>query len=223
MIRNIGRMPNRWMDRAAVSMRARRFARFAAVVDALPKPLTILDVGGRAAFWAAHGWANRSDVHIVTGNIETQRCEYSNIEPVKLDATNMSCYSDGEFDVVFSNSVIEHLSTWENQVKMANEIRRVAKAYWIQTPNYWFPMEPHFRCIGWQWLPVRIRVAILRRRRCGLRGRTPDLSRAREVVGEVRLLSRRELCRLFPTSRILTERFMGFVKSWIAVEELPFR
>ena len=70
---------------------------------------------------------------------------------------------------------------------------------------------------GAQWLPLRVRVAILRRKRCGWRGRTPDATRARELIAEVRLMTRRELQRAFPEARIEAERLMGLVKSWTAV------
>lgn len=63
---------------------------------------------------------------------------------MKGDATNLSQYSDKSFDIVFSNSVIEHLYTKENQISMAKEVNRVGKNYFIQTPNYWFPIEPHW-------------------------------------------------------------------------------
>lgn len=210
-------LSNDWMGRISKRMRARRFARFAALVEQLPRPLTILDVGGRAAFWAAHGWAGRSDVRVITGNIEPQQREYENIEPIQLDATDMSRFADKSFSLVFSNSVIEHLYTWENQVKMANEIQRVGRAYWVQTPNYWFPMEPHFRIIGWQWLPQAVRTELLRVRRCGWRPRTPQREKARVLVAEVRLLSRREMAVLFPGAAIIAERWAGLAKSWVAV------
>lgn len=206
-----------WMGQISKRMRARRFERFAALAGQLPRPLTILDVGGRAAFWAAHGWADRSDVRIITGNIEAQEREYGNIEPIQLDATDMSQFADKSFSLVFSNSVIEHLYTWDNQVKMANEVQRVGKAYWVQTPNYWFPMEPHFRVLGWQWLPESIRVAILRRRRCGWRGPCTDPDKARLLVQEVRLVGGSAMRALFPQASILAERWCGLTKSWIAV------
>ncbi len=87
----------------------------------------------------------------------------------------------------------------------------------MQTPNYWFPIEPHFQFIGWQWLPESTRVAILRRRKCGWRAKTPDPERARELVREVRLMTKRELQQLFPPARIAPERFVGLTKSWIAI------
>lgn len=122
------RLANDWMGRMSQRMRRRRFAHFAALAERLPRPLTILDVGGRAEFWAAQGWADRTDVRIITGNIEPQRRAYTNIEPLVLDATDMSQFADKSVDLVFSNSVIEHLfcgrtkSRW--RVRCAGSARR---------------------------------------------------------------------------------------------------
>jgi hypothetical protein len=62
-------------------------------------------------------------------------------------------FDDNAFDVAYSNSVIEHVRTWENQVRFAAEIRRVAPRYYVQTPNAAFPIEPHVMGLGIQWLP----------------------------------------------------------------------
>ncbi len=202
-------------------MRAKRFAKFVELTRPLPRPLRILDVGGTVPFWEMHGWAGLPDVHITTVNLTAGQSGYENIECVKGDATNLNQYADGDFDVAFSNSVIEHLFTFESQRAMASEMSRVARMYWVQTPNYWFPMEPHFCFPGWQWLPEPVRVALLRRRGFGFRGRCPDLEAARECVREVRLMTRRELRRLFPDSVIMPERLFGLVKSWIAIRGFP--
>lgn len=55
----------------------------------------------------------------------------------------MKQFQDNEFDAVFSNSVIEHVGDYEAQRQMANEIMRVGKRYFVQTPNFYFPIEPH--------------------------------------------------------------------------------
>jgi hypothetical protein len=80
-----------------------------------------------------------------------------------------------------------------------------AAAYWVQTPNFWFPIEPHFLVPEWQWLPESARVAVLRRRSVGWKPRTSDLEPARREIRETRLLRRRELVQMFPGASLVPE------------------
>jgi len=212
-----GKNPKSFSNR----FRARRFQRFEALAASLPRPLRILDVGGTNEFWENRGWAGRSDVQIFSLNLVAEQRRHENITPLAGDATNLAQFADGSFEVAFSNSVIEHLFTFEQQRCMASEIQRVSKSFWVQTPNYWFPMEPHFHVPGWQWMPLELRIAMIRRWRCGWRGPCPDPVRARELVAEVRLMTGRELQSLFPAATLLSERFCGLVKSWIVVGGFP--
>jgi hypothetical protein len=202
-------------------LRSRRFDRFEKLVGALPRPLRILDVGGTTAFWEQRGWAGRDDIQIVTVNLEAEPPRYANIESRAGDAADLSEFPDGSFDVVFSNSVIEHLFTLENQRKMAREVARLGNAYWVQTPNYWFPVEPHFLFPAWQWLPVGARAWLLQRRRWGWIGPERNRDRALERVREIRLMKRGELRRLFPGGRIWPERVLGLTKSWVVTKGFP--
>ncbi len=216
-------MPNlRWLaddenpESFSNKLRARRFRRFEALVAPMPRPLRILDVGGTNDFWEQRGWAGRTDVQIFSLNHVAEAPRHENIKTLAGDATDLAQFEDRSFDVAFSNSVIEHLFTFENQRRMASEIQRVGKAFWVQTPNFWFPMEPHFQVPGWQWLPLGVRASIVRRWRCGWRGPCPDPTQARRAVEEVRLLTGRELRAIFPGTTLLAERFCGLVKSWTA-------
>jgi len=212
-----------WRDPESFSnrMRARRFERFERLAAPLPRPLRILDVGGTDDMWEGVGWAGREDVSITMLNIDPVESRHANIDSIAGDATDLAQIADGEYDIAFSNSVIEHLFTADAQAAMAREMRRAGRALWLQTPNFWFPVEPHFHFVGWQWLPERARVEILRRRSCGWRTRTPDPDAARELVREVRLMRRAELERLFPGATIVPERFLGTVKSWIVHDGFP--
>lgn len=205
----------------STQMRAKRFEFFKELVAPLPRPLSIIDIGGTPRFWELCGWANRHDVQITIINLKTSVCNHSNIQIKVGDATSLTDYPDQSFDIAFSNSVIEHLFTYEKQASMAREVQRVGRAYWVQTPNYWFPMEPHFQIPGWQWLPMTVRVAIIRRYACGWRGPCPDLDQARKIVKEVRLMTRRELSQLFLGASIKAEHFGGLVKSWIVFDGFP--
>jgi Methyltransferase domain len=143
-----------------------------------------------------------------------------NVEYVLGDGKSVP-YEDGEFDICFSNSTIEHLFTFEGQRAFASEVRRVGREVWVQTPARSFPFEPHWLSPLIHWLPKRLQ------RRLGrnftvygwmLRPTTDDVS---ELVDELRLLSRREMQGLFPDCEIRRERFLGLTKSYIAVRRRP--
>jgi len=202
-------------------MRSRRFSLFERLCRPLARPLRIIDIGGTQEFWEQRGWAGRPGVDITLVNLGAAPQRHDNIRTVVGDATDLSDYADGEFEVAFSNSVIEHLFTWEQQQAMAREAQRVGRAHWVQTPNFWFPMEPHFHVPAWQWMPVGMRAALVRRWAIGLRGPYPDPERARSAVTEIRLLTGREVSRLFPRSTIWPERICGLVKSWVAMGGFP--
>ena len=76
-----------------------------------------------------------------------------------------ACYLphvDRGFDIAFSNSVIEHLGEYESQRRFAEEIRRVGRKVWVQTPARWFLVEPHFLTVGIHWLPRSVQRRTLR-------------------------------------------------------------
>jgi hypothetical protein len=202
-------------------LRGRRFRLFERLVADMPRPLSIVDVGGTNGYWEQRGWAGREDVQITLVNLAAEPKKHANIHPTAGNATDLSEHADSSFDVAFSNSVIEHLFTHDNQAAMAREMRRVGRAYWVQTPNFWFPVEPHFLVPVWHWLPEDTRVKILQRRGVGWAGRTPDPVRAREVIQEHRLMRRGELAALFPEARIVGEKIMGLNKSWTALGGFP--
>ena len=205
------------------SRRSRRFEAFAQLVDNVkqqrPGPVKILDIGGTNSFWEQRGWAGREDVHIVLINLDAEAPTHENIDARSGDATNLSEFPDGAFDIVFSNSVIEHLRNFDNQTSMAAEVRRLAPVYWVQTPNFWFPIEPHFLTPAWHWLPARLRIALLRRRRWGWRGPCPDPEEAKALVTEIRLMRGGELRKLFPDATLKQERIGPFVKSFVALRQ----
>ena len=203
-------------------LRSKRFGRFKQLTESLPRPLRIVDLGGTPEFWEQRGWAGRADVLITIVNIQPGVSRHANCRPVFGDVTELSRFADHSFDVAFSNSVIEHLFTFERQAAMAKELQRLAPLFWLQTPNYWFPIEPHFHVPGWQWLPIGVRKAIIQRRQCGWRGPCPDAEEADQIVREVRLLTGRQLQRLFPTATIVPERVCGLTKSWIAHSSIEF-
>ena len=134
-------------------------------------------------------------------------------------------FPDRSFDIVFSNSVIEHISTAEDQRRFADEVRRTGHAYWVQTPDRRFPIEPHLLTPFLHWLPKRIRVGVARRFTFWSLIERPSPDRwefyIRHCSEEVRLLGARELQSMFPEARIIRERFLGLSKSLVAVHTGP--
>jgi hypothetical protein len=116
-------------------------------------------------------------------------------------------------DIAFSNSVIEHLGTWEKQQAFAHEARRVARKLWIQTPARSFPIEAHLLAPYIQYLPKGIQRRIVPWTPRGLLN--PGI--VQQIVEEVRLLTHEEVSKLFPDCCIVKERSCGLTKSYIAV------
>ena len=202
----------------AASLRRKRFQHFLKIVEQFDgKPITILDVGGWERFWEIQGFADTSN-YIILLNTEKFETRHSRISSVVGDARKMDEFRDQSIDVVFSNSVIEHLESYDNQLKMANEVRRVGKKYFIQTPSYSFPLEPHFLFPFFHRFPVCFRIFLVQHLSLGHYKRLEDKEAAEKLVREHRLLSKREFQSLFPDASIFTERFLGFVKSYIAVK-----
>jgi hypothetical protein len=130
-----------------------------------------------------------------------------NVTVMQADGTDLP-FEDGEFDVGFSNSVIEHVPK-RLQAAFAAEIGRVARRYYVQTPNRYFPIEPHYQLPLFQFLPERVRKTLNRRFNLGWQ--------AKGQWEEITLLGARDLHRLFPDAEIHRERVLGLTKSLIAV------
>lgn len=203
-------------DSLAAKMRRRRFAFFLQLLNTVPRPLTILDVGGRQRFWEVMNFSQEPGIHITLLNIEPAEINLANFVALTGDATCMDSFLDNQFDVVFSNSVIEHVGSFDKQKQMAREAQRVAQRYFIQTPNYYFPIEPHFLFIGFHWLPLEARAWLHSHFNLGWQKRIPDRKEAQESVAQVRLLRKKELLSLFPHCHLYEEKIMGITKSLIA-------
>jgi hypothetical protein len=94
--------------------------------------------------------------------------------------------------------------------KMAREIQRVGKWYFIQTPNLYFPIEPHFVFPLFQFLPISWRVYLVRHFNLGWIRQEPDRERAEREVRSINLLSKTQLRSLFPDANVTAEMFFGF-------------
>jgi hypothetical protein len=128
-------------------------------------------------------------------------------------------FPDNAFDVVFSNSVIEHVGSWHNQGVMAGEVRRVGRSYFVQTPAFWFPLEPHSRIPGFQFLPRSLRAALIYSFNIHYFPRKSTYRGCLEVADSTLLLTYGRFRALFPGATIHTERLFGLVKSYVALDD----
>ena len=196
-------------------LRAKRISIFKRLISCISKPILILDVGGEVIFWDIHEFNSNDDLKITILNIKKFEVHHSNIKSVIGDARDMYQYQDKEFDVVFSNSVIEHVGTYKDQMQMAKEVSRIGKRFFIQTPNFYFPIEPHFLFPFFQFLPLRLRVFLVQHFDLGNYNKIPNKKRAYKIVTSIRLLKEQELKELFPSASILKEKMFGITYSFI--------
>ena len=206
---------NRNRNSLATKLRRKRTALFESLLTPLAKPIRILDVGGTELYWKMTDLAGNDKISIWLLNLETVSTSLLNCTSVRGDARRLDFENDN-FDVVFSNSVIEHVGNYEDQLQMAKEVLRVGRRYFVQTPNKYFPVEPHFVFPFFQFLPFGLRVWFLRNFNLGWFPKTPDKSSARQIVESIRLLDRREFIQLFPDAKIYEEKIFGLTKSFIA-------
>lgn len=199
-------------------LRERRFALFRSLLGRVSPPIRVLDVGGTPTFWQLRGRDLPGDPSVVVLNLEPMAGGDARVSTVVGNGLDMREIPDGAFDIVFSNAVIEHVETLENQRRMAAEIRRVGKRYFVQTPNKRFPLEPHFLVPGFQFLPVRLRVELLRRMGLGWYARTTDPAEAERKVRMIRLMTEREFRSVFPGATIYREKVFGITKSFVAYD-----
>lgn len=195
--------------------REKRFSFFFKKINKLPKPVSVLDVGGKINFWENRGLAGNLNYTITIVNFEKEKSQYSNIKTLIGDARDLSQFVDKSFDIVHSNSVIEHLYNFNNQSKMASEIVRVGKKYIVQTPNKCFFLEPHYLLPFFQFIPDKLKYLILTKTKLS-RLKKWDKNFAKQYINEIRLLSLKEMKILFPESKIYFEKFLGMNKSFTA-------
>lgn len=145
------------------------------------------------------------------------------LRPITGDACNAreSLHGAGheptEFDLVFSNSLLEHVGGHAQRIAMAREVAALAPRHWIQTPYRYFPIEPHWLFPGLQFLPMGLRSKIAAK--WPLAHSSPaDAEAAMSEVQWTELIGRSELASYFPDSVILAEKIAGLTKSIIAVK-----
>lgn len=197
------------LDRLQPVARARRMKLFKDRLDVRPGQ-RVLDLGGTTEIWGLI--ETPLDITIVNlPGTPVDRTAHGahRFTFIEGDATAMPAFADRSFDIIFSNSVIEHVGDASKRADFAREARRLAASYIVQTPSIHFPLEPHTGLPFWWYYPRWAKEAIFRRWERVL----PEYG---EMVQGTTVVSRRELQGLFPDAQIDVERVAGFVKSYTA-------
>ncbi|MDY7015372.1 MAG: class I SAM-dependent methyltransferase [Cyanobacteriota bacterium] len=185
--------------------------------------VNIIDIGGTEQYWGIipREYLEERNVKIVIVNvpgtpIPQDRGPFKFIE---ADGCALTEFGDRAFHIAHSNSVIEHVGDWERMVQFSKEVSRVSTQYFVQTPNYWFPIEPHGVTPFFHWLPKPIRIGLVSNFQLGHWQKANSIDEAVRIVESARLLTKPMFQSLFKDATILTERFFGLPKSFIAIKK----
>lgn len=176
----------------------------------IEKSTKILDVGGIEETWIGTGLEENVTI------LNLVNCGDSKILKIVGDARDLSMFPDKCFDIIFSNSVIEHVGGDSEKKSMADEIIRVAKKYWVQTPNKNFPIEIHFMFPFFLFLPHQFKKIIAKYWPFSM-AKIFELDPLKELE-DLQLLNKTELQSLFPEAIILPEKYFLLNKSLIAIK-----
>jgi hypothetical protein len=180
-----------------------------------PPGARILDLGGTDYNWKLV----RHDYHVTIVNLPNGGTRHQNTDHYRFvegDATNLrEMFDDQSFDVVFSNSVIEHVGGPEAQERFRDEVYRLAPAHWVQTPSDQFPLEVHTGIPYYWHLPEAVKELLHRRWKANLPGWYA-------MVAGTTVLSRARMRELFYRSSLYTEKVFGLEKSYAAYVAFPY-
>ncbi len=115
--------------------------------------------------------------------------------------------------------MIEYVGDYDEQRQMATESNASGKKYFVQTPNLFFPIEPHFVFPLFQFIPINIRVWLLTNFALGWYDKVTDKQLARSIATSIKLLNKRKFLNLFPEAQLYEEKFFGLTKSFTVYGE----
>jgi hypothetical protein len=184
----------------------------------------VVDVGGTVNYWriVPTEFLRRHNVTITLVNLpgtSAQLEDRTEFRAVEADGCDLKQFGDQEFHIAHSNSVLEHVGDWGRMVAFAQEIARVAPRLFVQTPNYWFPIEPHCMTPFFHWLPTPMRVWLVMHFQLGHWNKAKNVDEAVRIVDSARLVNRKMFQSLFGDAEIRTERVLWLPKSFIAIRK----
>jgi hypothetical protein len=177
--------------------------------------MTVLDLGGEPQAWKD---APVLPEHVVCVNLlDFTPVATDDISAVIADALDMpASVLNQKFDLVYSNSLIEHVGGAEQRRRLAAIITEVGTHHWVQAPYRYFPIEPHWVFPFFQFLPLSVKATISRHWDMGGYSSRGNKESAVDLALEVDLPSITDFRYLFPSSDIVIERLAGLPKSLIA-------
>ena len=181
--------------------------------------MRVVDLGGTVESWRRAPVQPREVV--VVNLLEPGDADTTWLVPVLGDACDArgvlaASGVDASFDLVFSNSLLEHVGGHAHRVALAREVRELAPRHWVQTPYRYFPVEPHWVFPMMQFLPVAARTRVARDWPL-VHTRAASAEEALADVQWTELIGITELRGYFPDSEVVMERMGGLVKSIVAV------
>jgi len=179
----------------------------------------ILDIGGDIQYWKNIGWQHPAcKIHLL--NLYESKVPENETHQFSSSVGNgLSLeYKKGEVDLIFSNSVIEHVGSYANQQIFAGEVRRVSDKYIVQTPSIWFPLEPHSLIPLFQFLPHPIRALLIMTFNINYFPKAKTYKAAIKVSHSTLMFTHKRFKQLFPEAEIQVERFLGIPKSYTAIK-----
>jgi hypothetical protein len=182
--------------------------------------LKVLDVGGAIEnssqlFKLFPDKNNISVINISEEDIQTISIAYPEVDARVGDACNLP-WPDDYFDMVYSNAVIEHVGDFERQKKMASEVMRVGRNWFITTPNRWYPFEFHMRLPFVTWIPFH---GYLKFGRLICYNHVKKKYTFGQKMDHLRLMTARELKQCFWGSRIIKQRVTFMPETLVAIGE----
>ena len=173
--------------------------------------MRVLDLGGSPAYWV-NAPLRPASVRCVNLNADDASPDSSWIEYAVADACTPQ---PGEYDLVVSNSCIEHVGGHERRLRFSETVHAAADRHWVQTPYRYFPIEPHWMFPGFQFFPSSTQMRLSKKWPLGHIRSTSDSAWA--DVSWVELLSITDMRGYFSDSALYFERWSGAVKSLVAV------
>jgi hypothetical protein len=206
-------------------LRAKRILPLLQMIESIYKKkgsVKMIDIGGTKQYWGIipTRYLHEHKVEITIVNLpgSTKNEDQEPFKFIEADACHLSCFEDKSFDIAHSNSVVEHVGDWARMVQFAEELKRISDCYFCQTPNYWFPMEPHCMTPFFHWLPKPTRLWLVSHFQLGHWRKAISVDDSVRIVESARLLNKEMLQALFEDASIETERFFFLPKSFVAIQ-----